>query len=642
MSAPLLEVARLSVFADGSSGRRTLVKEVDLTVRAGETLGVVGESGSGKSMLVKAVLALLPHNVSSTGEVTFDGQRIDALDERAMRRLRGRRLSLLLQDPFTMLNPVQTVGATIAETLREDRRRSRAELKTEVARRLTEVGLDPLVAGKRPFQLSGGMLQRVAIAAALAGDPDLLIADEPTTALDVSTQDEVLRLLSSLRASRRMGLVLITHDLRVAFDVCDQVMVLYAGEVMEHAPATVVRATPLHPYTSRLMAAEPSVDRWTRDLHVLPGSVPDPDSVQDQCAFAARCDWAQDGCTSGVPALALVADGHLSRCRRVHDIGAELVRLVEEPVIDTRPSLPGAPVADGLLEIQGLTKTYHSASLVGRRESHQALRGVDLYIGQGEAVGLVGESGSGKTTIARSILGLSTPSGGRITLAGTDISDFATLSRKDSRKVRRLVQPVFQNPYASLNPSLTIGRALSEAVQARGGTGDIKAQVAEALRRVNLPEDYAGRLPAGLSGGERQRVSIARAVCLAPRLLICDEPVAALDVSVQAQVLELLRSLREELGMAMLFITHDLAVVRQMTERVLVLDRGVVVEHGCTDDVLDDPQHSYTRQLIAAIPGHRSSHPTPVPCSDTHGAVDPAPVPPPERKSDERHADRSV
>ena len=282
MTDPLLQVSGLTVSAATKSGSSTLVDDVDFELRTGETLGVVGESGSGKSMLVKAVFSLLPPRVTSVGEVRFDGERIDQLDEKALRRLRGRRLSLLLQDPFTMLNPVQTVGATIAETLRSDVKRSRAQAKAEVVRRLGEVGLPPDVAPKRPFQLSGGMRQRVAIAAALAADPEVLVADEPTTALDVSTQDEVLRLLGSLRDQRGLALILITHDLRVAFDVCDRVMVMYAGSVMEQAPASVLHSMPLHPYTSGLMAAEPSVERWTDNLNVIPGF----SSCGRQCAWS--------------------------------------------------------------------------------------------------------------------------------------------------------------------------------------------------------------------------------------------------------------------------------------------------------------------------------------------------------------------
>ena len=336
MTDPLLQVSGLTVSAATKSGSSTLVDDVDFELRAGETLGVVGESGSGKSMLMKAVFSLLPPRVTSVGEVRFDGERIDQLDERALRQLRGRRLSLLLQDPFTMLNPVQTIGATIAETLRSDVSRSRAQTKAEVVRRLGEVGLPADVAAKRPFQLSGGMRQRVAIAAALAADPELLVADEPTTALDVSTQDEVLKLMASLRDQRGLALILITHDLRVAFDVCDRVMVMYAGSVMEQAPASVLHSMPLHPYTSGLMAAEPSVERWTDDLNVIPGSVPAADSVRGQCAFATRCGWVEDPCTTETPALTIVGNAHLSRCRRVDDIRQSLVRQAT-PIRSCRP-----------------------------------------------------------------------------------------------------------------------------------------------------------------------------------------------------------------------------------------------------------------------------------------------------------------
>jgi len=613
MTAPLLEVIGLDVVAPGRGDDTTLVREVGFTVCPGETLGVVGESGSGKSMLMKAVLGLLPPGVTSRGEVTFAGGRIDGLTEKQLRPLRGSRISLLLQDPFTMLNPVQTVGATIAESLRPERRLSRKELRAEVERRLAEVGIDAEVARKRPFQLSGGMRQRVAIAAALGGDPELLIADEPTTALDVSTQDAVLRLLEQLRVERGMALVLITHDLRVAFDVCDRVIVMYAGSVLEQAPAATLHEAPRHPYTSGLIATEPAVDRWTRQIPVLPGTVPSPDSVAHTCAFADRCSWVEPACREDRPELVSVGVDHLSRCRRAAAIRTDLVR-VATPHDDARPLL-AEPAGSPLLSVQGLTKTFHSTALVGGRQSHLALKGVDLAVHAGEAIGLVGESGSGKTTIARSVLGLSTPDGGGLTLDGIDITDFRKLSRAEAREVRRQVQPVFQDPYASLNPQLTIGQTLAEAFRTRGG-GDAKSAVGSALERVGLPSEYAGRLPAGLSGGERQRVSIARAICLAPRLLICDEPVAALDVSVQAQVLELLRALRAELGMAMLFITHDLAVVRQMTERVYVLEHGVMVESGPTDQVLDNPQHPYTRQLMAAIPGQRAEEAPPEPAPE--------------------------
>lgn len=597
----LLRVDQFSVFAGTGEGRRTLVSEVDLAVGVGETVGIVGESGSGKSMLMKGILGLLPAGTSSAGEVRFDGERIDGRSERQLRPLRGRRLSLLLQDPFTMLNPLQAVGMTIAESLAPEQRRSRKSAKIEVARRLDEVGIEPDVAVKRPFQLSGGMRQRVAIAAALAADPELLVADEPTTALDVATQREILTLIGLLQRKRRMAMVLITHDLRVAFDVCDRILVMYAGSVLEAAPAGQLSDAALHPYTLSLKLAEPPVDHYVGRLNALTGSVPPADAVADRCPFADRCAWQQDECVTRRPSLLTLQSHRLSRCVRVDAIGDELRQLNRSPMaVQVRPH---EAAASSLLRVDGLRKTFHTVSLVGSSSSHVALDGITFDVPEGGAVGLVGESGSGKTTVARSILGLTTPDEGRVLLGDHDISDYRRLNRAESKAVRRTVQVVFQDPYSSLNPALSIGSALREAVEMRGAARAVEKQVTEALSRVSLPASYATKYPAALSGGERQRVSIARAICMQPRLLICDEPVAALDVSVQAQVLELLRSIHRDLGMALLFITHDLAVVRQMTTRVVVLNRGVVVEAGDTDAVLDKPQHPYTRSLLDAVPG---------------------------------------
>lgn len=598
----LLQVSRMSVFAERDGARRTLVRDVSLGVGAGDTLGIVGESGSGKSMLMKAVMGLLPRGTCSEGEVTFDGTRIDGWTDRQFRSIRGTRISLLLQDPFTMLNPVQSVGATIAESLNLAGRQSRQSIRAEVSRRLSEVGIAPAVASKRPFQLSGGMRQRVAIAASLASDPDLLVADEPTTALDAATQHDVIELLSSLQRGRNMALILITHDLRVAFDTCDRVMVMYAGSAIEEAPATELRTNARHPYTLGLMLAEPPVDRYVSRLNAIDGSVPRPDDVIDRCAFAPRCEFVADICLAERPTPRVITKGHLSRCARIDSISDSLGE--SSTLLSRRDVRPTPILGSTLLEVADLRKTYHTASLLGPSTSYVALNGVSFAVSEGETVGLVGESGSGKTTIARSILGLASPDSGRITLDGYDISNYRDLSRNDNKQVRKLVQVVFQDPYSSLNRSLTIGSTLREAIVMRGDSYDIDNEIEEALKRVSLPVTYASKLPAALSGGERQRISIARALCMRPKLLICDEPVAALDVSVQAQVLELLRSVQQELGMAMLFITHDLAVVRQMTERVLVLNNGNVVESGVTDDLLDSPRHPYTKSLLAAIPGH--------------------------------------
>ncbi|GGT05902.1 dipeptide ABC transporter ATP-binding protein [Nonomuraea spiralis] len=570
----MLETRGLRVVGD-----RVLVDGVDLTVAAGETVGLVGESGSGKSLTARALVGLLPRGLRAEGSVEVGGTQLAGASERLLRGVRGRRISLLMQDPFAMLNPLRTAGAHIAETLRGRTPRQ------EIARRLAEVGIDdPAVAGRYPFQLSGGMRQRVALAAALAGDPDLLVADEPTTALDATTQHEILALLRRVQEARGMGVLLITHDLRVAFAACDRVAVMYAGRVVEQGPGAELAAAPAHPYTSGLLGALPSVEHTLERLAGIPGGVPRADAVAEVCAFAARCDRATAVCTEARPPLRAIGRDRLTAC--VHDTAGS--------ARTTRPAVapPAAPAGgEPLLRVEGLRKRYGA---------HTALGGVSLHVGAGETVGLVGESGSGKTTLARSVLGLLTPDGGRIRLGGLDVTDRAAMDPRDRARVHRLVQCVFQDPSTSLNPAMTVGATLAEAI-ARAEPDD-RTGVAELLELVGLPAAYATRRPKALSGGERQRVAIARALAVRPALLICDEPVASLDVSVQAHVLELLRGIGRELGTGMLFITHDLAVVRQVAARTVVLLKGTIVEEGTTSAVLDAPAHDYTRRLVAAVP----------------------------------------
>ncbi|WP_066949303.1 dipeptide ABC transporter ATP-binding protein [Microtetraspora fusca] len=571
----LLEINGLTIA--GPAG--TIVDGVGLTVAAGEMAGLVGESGSGKSLTARAAIGLLPKGLRASGSIRVGGVEIvGTAGERVLRGLRGRRVSLLMQDPFSMLNPLRTAGAHIAETMP-----GRAT-REEVARRLAEVGIDdPSVAGRYPFQLSGGMRQRVALAAALAGDPELLIADEPTTALDATTQHEILALLARVQADRGMGVLLITHDLRVAFAICDRVSVMYAGRVLEQGPGTSLAQAPAHPYTAGLLRALPSVEYTLEHLTGIPGSVPPAAQVASECAFAARCDHATTRCRASRPPLREIGDGRLTAC--VHDT---LPRLTARDVATgTLPTGSGEP----LLVVDDLVKRYGT---------HTALGGVSLQVAAGETVGLVGESGSGKTTLARSVLGLVTPDQGRIELDGLDITRRRALTRQERARVHRLVQCVFQDPSTSLNPAMTVGATLAEAAT-RAEPADRLAP-GDLLELVGLPPGYATRRPKGLSGGQRQRVAIARALAVRPSLLICDEPVASLDVSVQAHVLELLRGLGRELGTAMLFITHDLAVVRQIAVRTVVLFKGRVVEQGDTATVLDAPAHDYTRRLVAAIP----------------------------------------
>ncbi|ACZ32167.1 ABC transporter related protein [Xylanimonas cellulosilytica DSM 15894] len=509
----LLEARGITV--TGPEG--VIVRGVDLAVAPGRTVAVVGESGSGKSLTAKALTGLLPRGLRADGAASLDGRPLDLhAAERTWRRVRAGGVVLLLQDPFTSLSPVHRCGGQVAEALPDAVRRDRRARRAAVAAALDEVGLPTRVARAYPFELSGGQRQRVAIAAALAARPRVLVADEPTTALDVTTQAEILDLLGGLQQRHGLGLVLITHDLRLARERADEVAVMHGGQVVEAGPAADVLTTPTHAYTRRLLAAVPSLD------------APRPRAV--------------------------------------------------EPV-ETTPHPAGAPV----LRAREVRRAFGDVV---------ALRGVDVDVAVGECVAVVGESGSGKTTLARCVVGLETPDAGAVELAG------AALGRDP-----RAVQVVFQDPYSALNPALTIGDQLAEALRAGGRPA---SEVPELLAQVHLPAGYAARRPRALSGGERQRVAIARALAPRPRLLVCDEPVSALDVSVQAQVLDLLVDLRDRLGLALLFVSHDLAVVRQVAHRVVVMKDGEVVERGPVAQVLGDPQHEYTRRLLASVPGART------------------------------------
>jgi peptide/nickel transport system ATP-binding protein len=597
---PLLTVSNLRIHSRIGGKSRTIVSGIDLALARGETIGIVGESGSGKSMTARALIGLLPAGVFAEGHVEYEGRDLLELPERALRKLRGSELGLVFQDPFTMLNPILRCGRHIDEQLRDERGRrlGRAERRNEAVRRLAEVGIrDAGVAERYPFELSGGMRQRVGIAAALARDPKILIADEPSTALDVTTQREILALIKSVQVSRGMGLIMITHDLRVAFAMCDRIYVLYAGSLLEVAPAAAVEEEPLHPYTLGLLLSEPPGDRRLAHLHSIEGAVPAPDDVAGRCPFSARCSWTADECLAGPTPLRSLAEGRATACVRIDKIRPEMrVERLEASQRAHVEAVSGASSA--LVHVADLRKTF----ITGQRQV-DALAGVSIEVGEGESVGLVGESGSGKTTLGRCIVGLETPTSGTITIDGIEAADYTQLSTRDRAAVRRSVQIVFQDPYSSLNPVRTIGSALQQAVLvAEPGARGVSGQVADLLRTVGLPPEYAARKPVALSGGERQRVAIARALAVKPRLLICDEPVSALDVSVQAQILNLFATLRHEFGMSYLFITHDLAVVRQIVERVYVLYRGAVVEAGPVDTVLGRPSHEYTQKLVDSIP----------------------------------------
>ena len=594
---PLLTVRGLAIAAAG----RAITLPTDLDVARGETVAIVGESGSGKSLTAKAIARLLPNGVGATGSIRYDGVELTALAEREMRAMRGRRISMLLQDPFTMMNPLMKCGKHIEEMLRGNPVcKGRAAMKAEVVRRLAEVGIaDPDVAERMPFQLSGGMCQRVAIAAALARDPELLIADEPSTALDVTTQAEIIKLLKRVQQARGMSLILITHDLRLAFSTCDRIHVLYAGSLLETGETRAVEPDPFHPYTLGLLLSEPPADRRVPKLIAIRGQVPRADTVTDRCAFADRCDWAREKCRAGKPPLMELAPGRWTACIRRNEIADEMRTLRATIVAASAPS-PVAPTAPLIVSAREVRKTF-----AGRRgRGVQALKGVSIEVRPGESVGLVGESGSGKTTLGRCLVGLETPSEGAISVNGIDASSFDRMATAERAAVRRTIQMVFQDPYSTLNPRHSVRRALTEAIRTTGAEAlaDADLRIAALLREVGLPENYAERRPDSLSGGERQRVAIARALSVGPKILVCDEPVSALDVSVQAQILNLFKRLQIELGLSYLFITHDLAVVRQVADRIYVLYLGEIVEQGPTEEVMGNPRHAYTRRLLDSIP----------------------------------------
>jgi len=590
----VLEVAGLSVHAHRRDSPISITDDIDIRVAAGEAVAIVGESGSGKSITARALMHLLPKELTTEGELNLHGRSISGISEAAMRKLRGTEIALVMQDPFTMLNPLETCGAQLTAVLRDENGKtlSRAERRSEAVRRLAEVGItDPAVAQRYPFELSGGMRQRVGIAAAIAGKPRILIADEPTTALDVTTQSEILELLHQLRVTHGIALVLITHDLRVAFSVADRVYVMYAGEIVETARSAMLDEAPAHPYTANLLLAEPPLEHRVEKLAEIPGSVPAPGERPTGCRFAPRCTWATQECTTAPVALTEV-DGdssHVARCVRIDEIRASLsdrVPVIAGPRDESQDARAQSPVIT----------TRDAARTFGEKV---AVVGATIEVRPGESVGIVGESGSGKTTLARMLVGLTRPSSGSVRVGGIELA--GSPSRAEWETVRNTVQMVFQDPYSTLNPSRSIGSTLRDALR-MVSTSDLDNRVGELLERVGLPTHYARRMPVQLSGGERQRVSIARGLAREPDVLVCDEVVSALDVSVQARVLNLLRDLQRDTGLGFVFITHDLAVVRQMTDRVYVMNRGVVVEHGNTDDVLDSPTDAYTQRLLASIP----------------------------------------
>ncbi|GBG02668.1 ABC transporter ATP-binding protein [Azospira sp. I13] len=596
----------------------TAVDGVSFTVAPGETFALLGESGCGKSATALALLRLLPDaGRILAGEVWLEGEEVLGLPESAMRDRRGSAAAMIFQEPATSLNPVLTVGRQIGESLARHRGLQGEAARQEALALLAAVGIaDPARRLEEyPFQLSGGMKQRVMIAIALAGEPRLLIADEPTTALDVTIQAQILDLLAKLQTERAMGMLLITHDLGVVARSAHRVGVMYAGEIVEMADRQSFFGCPRHPYTQKLFAALPDLGQRGGQLATIPGQVPGLAAMPAGCRFAPRCPVAMDRCREQSPDWTELARGHRVRCHwvagQVESVAAEAALSVADATPAVSPTVPalsggGQTRAAPLLQVSDLKVHFPiRKGLLKRTVGHvKAVDGVSLELQRGRTLALVGESGCGKTTAGKALLRL-LPATGSVQLEGKEL---LPLSIGELKPLRRRMQMVFQDPFASLNPRLTVGEILEEGVRALqvGTPGQERRQALEALlASVGLPPEALGRYPHEFSGGQRQRIAIARALAVQPELLICDEPTSALDVSVQAQILNLLRQLQDSLGLAYLFITHNFAVVEYLAHEVAVMYLGRIVEQGPVAQVLERPCHPYTRALLSAVPEPR-------------------------------------
>ena len=600
---------RMGFVSGHATTRRTLVAVdgVDFALRAGETLVLLGESGCGKSATALSLLRLLPAAGRILGgQVEFEGRELLALPETEMRAVRGGGMAMIFQEPATSLNPVLAVGRQIGEVLERHLGLSGAAARQRACELLAAVGIAdaPRRLGEFPFQLSGGMKQRVMIAVALAGNPRLLIADEPTTALDVTIQAQILELLRRVQAERGMGMLLITHDLGVVAQMAQRVGVMYAGELVEEAPRDAFFAAPRHPYTQKLFAALPELARRGGRLATIAGQVPALASMPAGCRFAERCQHAWARCRAEAPDWHQAGPEHRVRCHLLAEPGRAVVSAASGAANSDLPvaAVSSAPLP--LLRVDDLRVHFPIRSGVLQRVVGHvyAVDGVTLELARGRTLALVGESGCGKTTVGKAILQLIKPSGGSVRLDG---SELCVLSRGALRPLRRRMQMIFQDPFASLNPRLSVGEIIGEGMNALAPQGDSAAAISALLRQVGLDDAAAQRYPHEFSGGQRQRIAIARVLAVSPELIVCDEPTSALDVSVQAQILNLLKSLQDDLGLAYLFITHNFAVVEYLAHEVAVMYLGRIVEYGRVDEVLRAPRHPYTRALLSAVPSPR-------------------------------------
>jgi peptide/nickel transport system ATP-binding protein len=593
--------------AAGSAALPRLLKPVDgvsFEIGANQCVALLGESGCGKSLTALALMRLLPDaGRVAGGDARLSDVDLFALTEAEMGEVRGGRLAMIFQEPQSSLNPVMTVAEQIHEALAAHRGLSGAAADAEAGRLLQSVGLGADKLASYPFQLSGGQRQRALIAMMLAGEPEVLIADEPTTALDVTVQAQILKLLKDLQQQRGMSLLLITHDLDVAHDMADRVAVMYAGQIVEWASSDALYAAPRHPYTQKLFAVLPRLDRRGERLDSLPGRVPGPDTAFIGCRFADRCPAVFARCRVDEPAFYETAPGHFARCHLAQSVVPAGAAADSAGAVSAKPSA-GQATDSPVLEVRDLAVHFPIRKGLLKRTVGvvKAVDGVSLRVAAGETLALVGESGCGKTTLARAILRLIEPSAGQVSLLGEPL---AGLRGEALRRKRAEMQIVFQDPFSSLNPRMKVGEILAEGMTALSTlpVSQRPAKIADLLNQVGLPIDAIGRYPHEFSGGQRQRIAIARALAVAPKLLILDEPTSALDVSVQAQILNLLADLQRLHGLAYLFITHNLSVVSYLAHRVAVMRGGRIVETGATETLLTRPQDPYTQLLLDSAPG---------------------------------------
>jgi peptide/nickel transport system ATP-binding protein len=602
----LLEVTDLTVAFPTDAERVNAVRGMSFHVDPGEVVALVGESGSGKSATAMAIIGLLPEYAEVSGSIRLHDDELLGLSDNKMSQIRGKTIGTVFQDPMSALTPVYTVGDQVAEALEVHHRdigKRAARTRAVELLDLVGIGQPERRASSFPHELSGGERQRVVIAIAIANDPDLLICDEPTTALDVTVQAQILEVLRTARDVTGAGVLIITHDLGVVAEFADRALVMYAGRAVETADVDVLYRDRRMPYTAGLLGSVPRLDApQGARLVPIPGAPPSMAALPPGCPFAPRCPLAIEGCRAAEPELLQIAPAHRAACIRTEHVAGRSA--AEIYGVSTKPPA-AAPAADVpvVLRVRDLVQTYKlTKGVVLRRQVGEvrAVDGVSFELQQGRTLGIVGESGSGKSTTLHQILELSAPQSGSIEVLGADV---ATLDRRSRRALRGDLQVVFQDPVASLDPRLPVFDVLAEPLQANSfDKTHTDERVAELLGIVGLRREDASRYPAEFSGGQKQRIGIARALALQPKILALDEPVSALDVSIQAGIINLLLDLQERFGLSYLFVSHDLSVVKHLAHRVAVMYKGKIVEQGDGEALFANPQRDYTRRLLAAVP----------------------------------------